>query len=262
MRPLVQIAPKTNHEDFEKLVSPYLQSLHSYCHYVTRSKWDAEDLMQETLVKLYQRSTKQHIPMSKAYLHRIASNAWIDRVRKKKVDEVLTDHEIESIDKHQPVSSATALAINVLLKTCTPKQRVVFMLVDAFNYSAQEAAHVLGETEGAVKANLHRARKNIKKQKVAETEVDESLISAYSTVLIDGDVNKIIRMYQQDMQASMSSQLNNDQSIYSIQMIGGTTLGYALACIILRSGQRMYIPIYQKTAYKTAEYIGESLRAA
>jgi DNA-directed RNA polymerase specialized sigma24 family protein len=55
---------------------PYLQA---YCHKLTGSSWDADDLVQETLMKLYMSLCKdEERQVTMAYLCRIAKNTWID----------------------------------------------------------------------------------------------------------------------------------------------------------------------------------------
>ncbi|MBD3921953.1 RNA polymerase sigma factor [Paenibacillus sp. PR3] len=54
---------------------------------LTKSPWDAEDLMQEAVMKAYAILPQLHQPLQpKAYLFRIASNTWIDQCRRSKHD--------------------------------------------------------------------------------------------------------------------------------------------------------------------------------
>ncbi|MFK3938195.1 RNA polymerase sigma factor [Alkalihalobacillus sp. NPDC078783] len=183
-------------ENFEKLVSQHLKSLETYCHYIAYTKWDAEDLMQETLEKLYRYSRTKQVPVSKAYLHKIASNTWTDRLRKKKIEEVLTEHKDEISDDANSTTGIADEAIKQLLESCTPKQRTVFLLVEALDLSLKEAAGVLTMSEGSIKSCLHRARKRVQADFIREYEIDEETVSVYRTILVNGDLNKLIQLFR------------------------------------------------------------------
>lgn len=88
MRPLVKTPAQAN-ENFEDAIQPYLKGLNHYCQSLTKSTWDRDDLVQETLAKAYKSLLKNPKPMSKAFLFRIASNTWIDGLRKRRPDEDL-----------------------------------------------------------------------------------------------------------------------------------------------------------------------------
>ncbi|WP_077327953.1 RNA polymerase sigma factor [Virgibacillus siamensis] len=67
MRPHVQKALAKANENFESAVQPYLNDLKNYCLSLTKSSWDGEDLMQETLIKAYKSWIKKPKQVSKAY---------------------------------------------------------------------------------------------------------------------------------------------------------------------------------------------------
>lgn len=131
---------------FEDLTEPHRPSLWRYCLRLTGSPWDAEDLVQETLMKAFARLTLFWQPLDpRAYLFRIASNEWIDGLRR--------------------VGPADTLAaMEELVTRLPPRQRVVLLLSDDFRFRAAEVAAMIGSKEGAVKAALHRARSALRRQ--------------------------------------------------------------------------------------------------
>ena len=74
-------------EQFLLLTEPHRPALWRYCLHVTGSPWDAEDLVQDTLLRAFARLGHfwQPIDNPRAYLFRIASNTWIDTLRRGKV---------------------------------------------------------------------------------------------------------------------------------------------------------------------------------
>ena len=59
-------------------------ALHAYCRRLTGNVWDGEDLVQDTLVRVFSLlgKTDTQLENPKGYLIRTAANLWIDRVRR------------------------------------------------------------------------------------------------------------------------------------------------------------------------------------
>jgi RNA polymerase sigma-70 factor (ECF subfamily) len=146
---------------FLRLIEPVRPDLWRYCLRLTGSAWDAEDLVQETLMKAYARLTWWEPVDARPYLFRIASNAWIDGLRKRRAETVeLDEARATAADTADPAE--TWAAMEHLVAALPPRQRVVFLLTQVFDFTAGEAAAMLGMTEGGVKAALHRARAGLK----------------------------------------------------------------------------------------------------
>ena len=88
--------PKVTHElrhdlegawhRFLDLYEPLRPELYRYCRHLARSPWDADDLVQDALFRGYSKLGCMSEPPEnpRAWLFRIASNLWIDRVRAQK----------------------------------------------------------------------------------------------------------------------------------------------------------------------------------
>ena len=151
---------------FQQMIEPHRPALWRYCLRLTGSAWDAEDLVQETLMRAFARLTHWQPLEPRAYLFRIASNAWIDQQRR-------TRGVREELDEGDPTTAAetggtqvdpaeTLAAMEHLVGLLPPRQRVVVLLIDVFDFTAAEVAGMIGSTEGAVKAALHRARSTLR----------------------------------------------------------------------------------------------------
>ena len=66
-------------------LQPLRPQLHAYCRRLTRDLWDAEDLVQESLLKAFGLLGRIDSPIRnpRAYLLRIATNLWIDTLRRR-----------------------------------------------------------------------------------------------------------------------------------------------------------------------------------
>jgi RNA polymerase sigma factor (sigma-70 family) len=70
------------------IIEPYRKELWRYCYKITGSPWDAEDLYQDTILKLFTSlssiSHRNQVIHPKSFLYGVATNHWIDTCRKRK----------------------------------------------------------------------------------------------------------------------------------------------------------------------------------
>lgn len=167
---------KSYFDQYCAVIEPYRKELWSYCLRITGSPWDAE---------VSSVSHRQQPIHPRSYLFRVATNHWIDLCRKQKFltyefsDETTESEstEIDPIELHE--------AFEKLLQYLPPRQVAVVVLIDAFKYTAAETAQIIGTTEGAVTALLHRARGKLKKMRnenfsrSTTPKIDNQMISQY-----------------------------------------------------------------------------------
>jgi RNA polymerase sigma factor (sigma-70 family) len=129
--------------------------LEAYCKRLTGNGTDGEDLYQITLEKAY-RVYSEKSAMNRAYLFRIAKNAWIDRHRTKNV------HEVPLLDEHVAHHTLNDVnvreAFEVMAECLSVRQTVLLLMIEVFGFTAKETAAQFDSTEGAVKEALKRAR--------------------------------------------------------------------------------------------------------
>jgi RNA polymerase sigma factor (sigma-70 family) len=155
------------HDHFANITEPVRPALWRYCLRLTGNAWDAEDLVQETLIKAFGRLRHYWQPLdAKSYLFRIATNAWIDLQRKGRLPTSDLDEVGEPASAEVDPGERWA-AMEALVAALPPRQRVVLLLIDVFDFTAGEVAAMIGSTEGAVKAALHRARTLLRQQGAA-----------------------------------------------------------------------------------------------
>ena len=250
MRPLVHETPTNMNDGFEIAVEPFLLDLRKYCLSLTNTKWDGEDLMQETLVKVYESWMKAPKQIVKAYLYRIASNTWIDKHRKRSVH-VDINYDISNVELESKLhTDALSTTVEKVLKQLSSKQKAVVLLVLGFGHSIKETADMLTESEGSVKAALHRARKKLKQLDGfwAEEKIEDDTVLPYMTALNTGDSYTVVRLYQENLQALGSSVRNSNSvppSSSPFQAIQDTNTPYMLISIPTKNGGVLIVPFYQ-----------------
>ena len=154
--------------EYTKAVDPLRPDFFRYCRRLTGDVWDAEDLVQDTLARGFATlSQLMHPPQQqRAYLLRIATNLWIDTVRRRATERrVLATHEREgSASTARPdafTNDDLRAAAERLIEALAPQERAAVLLKEVFDMTNAESAQVLGTSEGAVKSALHRARERL-----------------------------------------------------------------------------------------------------
>ena len=194
-------------------LDPYMPGLKLYCRSLAGTEWDAEDLLQDVLMKALNsiwRSPERSI--NRTFLFRIAKNAWIDRCRaeqKRRGDTTFDE------DYHQPVSFVmnewlARELLEQLAESLNPRQVVLIILIDVFSFSAAESAALLHMTEGAVKEGLKRARRRLRSladgngkniadvgnlKRLGSGEMTISLFETFLEGFRKGDAGMICRAY-------------------------------------------------------------------
>jgi RNA polymerase sigma factor (sigma-70 family) len=144
--------------DFFNQIEGYRHDLMRYCCSITGSVWDAEDLVQETMLRAMLKTEAAQSNIPKAYLFRTASNAWIDYCRKQRL-EIDSATDIDGLKiQDEADQDDVKEAIEMLVNHLPHRQQAVIFLMDVFQYTAAEVAEKMELSEGAVKALVHRAR--------------------------------------------------------------------------------------------------------
>lgn len=160
------------HERMEHYVIPEIAVMYRVALALTRNPPDAEDLVQETLLRAYRAIDRFDGKHARAWLLTILRNTNINRARKHRLEFPMGDSASqptrEPVDERGPESivvdesfdSAVADAFNSLPR----KFRDVVGLVDIDGLSYAECAEALEIPVGTVMSRLHRARTKMKKR--------------------------------------------------------------------------------------------------
>ena len=130
--------------------------LHRYCRSLTGSVWDAEDLVQDTLLRGFAKLGEFSNPIDnpRAYLFRIATNLWVDSFRRREIAV-----PVEAPWTSSPEQSAEFReAAQQLMNRLPAQERAAVVLKDVLDFRLEEIATILQTTVGAIKSALHRGR--------------------------------------------------------------------------------------------------------
>lgn len=170
--------------EFLKKAAECRPDLYKYSRKLTNNPWDAEDLVQETLMVAYTRLADKHLGIEnlKSYLFKMATNQWITWCRRKKLQmesDLIAEEPIYHDDFYVVRDS-----LGTLLNYLPPKERVAFVLSEVFESKNEEIAEIMGSTEGAVKSALNRAREKVKSINATSAKLPEKIKSAEQEKII------------------------------------------------------------------------------
>lgn len=174
-------------EAFDAEVLPHLDILFGNALRLTRSKADAEDLLQETVLRAFRFFDRfERGSNIKAWLLRIQYNLFVNRyrrgVRERDVRESMTHEpsgrDVVSRGALQALTDPDGAAIGGLvqqelalaLEQLPEDHRTVIVLADIEELSYKEIAEVMGCPIGTVMSRLHRARRSLRDRVVAAAE--------------------------------------------------------------------------------------------
>jgi RNA polymerase sigma-70 factor (ECF subfamily) len=178
-------------------IEPLRTPLHAYGMRLTGNVWDAEDLVQETLLKGFAMIGRGdlHGPGSpvaspRAYLFRTATNLWLDGQRRRTRE---TKALAETSAQSGEVAAEDLRAAGERLMAASPQARAAVILKDVFEFSLEEIADQLRTTVGGVKAALSRGRAALRDAPEPQGAAGPSraLVDAFVDAFMSRDVARI-----------------------------------------------------------------------
>lgn len=175
---LLERAKAGDKDAFGLLAEEHRPALLRLCEKMTGSPEEAEDLVQDTLLKAFTHIAEFELRASmRTWLYRIATNACLDQQRGRKPWDIDKRwqwfrengelvHQLEqqlylSPERSAEVKEVAATCINCITMSLPPKQRAAIVLCDQAGLSREEAAKAIGASVSSVKTELHRARKKM-----------------------------------------------------------------------------------------------------
>lgn len=151
-----------------ELFAEYRTYLFAQAYRMLGSVMDAEDLLQETFLH-WQQTALRTIRSPKAFLTTVLRNLCRNhlqcaRVRHEEPLEPATLLKTKNLihnETTEPLKESLALALRLILERLPPKERLVFVLREAFDYEYEEIAAIIRKNANNCRQMLRRARKHL-----------------------------------------------------------------------------------------------------
>lgn len=166
-------------EDFEDEIIPHLDAMYNFALRLTSDPSDAEDLVQDTIVKAFRFfSSYEKGTNAKAWLFRILKNSYINNYRKQSkqpnqvdYDEVATFYETIRAERTDTSDLEDKMFRDLIdddisnaLDELPEDFRTVVLLCDIEDFTYEEIANMLDVPIGTIRSRLHRGRNLLKSQ--------------------------------------------------------------------------------------------------
>ena len=201
--------------------------LTGYCRKMLGSAFDADDAVQETIVRAWtKRETFEGRASVHAWLYRIATNVCLDMLRSRQrravpaeVDldagEPLThDGRFPGDDPAELAATREAVrrALVAALRELPARQRAVLILREVLRWSAPEVADLLGTTVASVNSALQRARATLAARADGEASGSyavgagqEMLLDRYVAAFERHDISSLVALARQEAAGRLSA---------------------------------------------------------
>jgi RNA polymerase sigma-70 factor, ECF subfamily len=165
---------------FEREVMPHREPLYLHALRMCHNHADAEDLVQDTMVKAYS-NFDSFLPGSnfKAWLNRIQTNTYINTYRRRRrrpvqySTDTITDQDLATQAQRTSTRHASAedqalaalpdTEIMAAMQSLPEQFRAVVYYADVEGFRYREIADIMGTPHGTVMSRLHRGRKHLRR---------------------------------------------------------------------------------------------------
>ena len=226
--------------DLELQLEQHRAELTAFCYRMLGSPFEAEDAVQETLIRAWRALDRFEGRSSlRSWLYRIATNVCLDMVkgrerRARPMDLGPAQEPVESnlntlaettwiqpapeglvVPDGDPAEVAAAretirLAFVAALQHLPPRQRAVLILCEVLHWKASEVAELLETSVASVNSALQRARATLRANHVSASdtsasvhEADEELLARYVKAFEDYDIDALTSLIKEDAIQSM-----------------------------------------------------------
>jgi RNA polymerase sigma-70 factor (ECF subfamily) len=200
--------------EFVGRANPYRRELQVHCYRLLGNVADAEDALQETLLRAWRSADALADPGAlRGWLYRIATNVCLRMIERRRPIESL-DARLEHLSPEPDPEARTiadeqlSLALLASLQLLPSRQRAALLLCEVLDHSAAEAASILDTSVAAVNSALQRARATLAnadargrlladhapESAAAERDLLERFLAAWR----NGDVDRLVRLFADD----------------------------------------------------------------
>lgn len=169
---------------------------------ITGSRADAEDVVQDAFLRFHGAAPDEAIRSLKAYLTTITARLSLNRLRDQRarretyIGEWLPE-PLPTQDSPMTLADDISFALLVMLERLSPVERVVFILKNAFDFSFDEIAPIVGRNATACRKLFSRARARILEEQprfLVDRERHRALLRSFATAARGNDMTTLLEL--------------------------------------------------------------------
>jgi RNA polymerase sigma-70 factor, ECF subfamily len=168
---------KSTMPSWDELVRQHADRVYRLAYRLSGNQHDAEDLTQETFIRVF-RSLQNYQPGTfEGWLHRITTNLFLDMVRRRariRMESLPEDYDRVPADDPNPeqiyYDSRLGPDLQAALDSLPPEFRAAVVLCDIEGLSYEEVAGTLGVKLGTVRSRIHRGRQALRDYLAAHSD--------------------------------------------------------------------------------------------
>jgi len=169
---------------------------------ITGSRADAEDVVQDAFLRFHGAAPDEAIRSLKAYLTTITARLSLNRLRDQRarretyIGEWLPE-PLPTQDSPMALADDISFALLVMLERLSPVERVVFILKNAFDFSFDEIAPIVGRNAAACRKLFSRARIRILAEQprfLVDRERHRALLHSFATAARGNDMATLLEL--------------------------------------------------------------------
>lgn len=159
---------------FERLVRAYSAELYRYAFWLSRDRFTAEDLVQETFARAWSGwASLRDEGAARKWLYTILHNENARLFERKRLD-IAEDQELDELEDRRLEGSYREIEMNEALHALPVSYREPLLLQVLGGFSCDEIASLMNLTPGAVMTRLCRARLALRKRAAADNNREAS----------------------------------------------------------------------------------------
>jgi RNA polymerase sigma-70 factor (TIGR02960 family) len=199
---------------FALLIEPHRRALHLHCYRMLGSLHDADDALQETMLRAWKGSDRYE-PRAQlgTWLHTIATNVCLSALARRRSQPVELSEDLDHLQPYPDrllddlvQRESVELAFITAIQLLPPKQRAVLILRDVLGWSAREVAEALADSVGAVTSALQRARTGLEgphRHRHAPGGRERALVQRFMAAWDAVDIDALVALLTEDAVMTM-----------------------------------------------------------
>lgn len=153
-----------NQETFKNTVFVLKDEMYRFAKRFLVSSDEAEDLVQDLMLKFWQKKDELVLLNLKSYVLKCVKNECLNKLKHETVKQNFADFQLHRSELYKMETNNLKEKILEFINALPEKQKLVIHLKDVEEYEVSEISEILEIEENAVRVNLMRARQKVKEQ--------------------------------------------------------------------------------------------------